>query len=127
MAKFTYVATNARNASVRGSVEAADRAAAIETLTKQGLSPLDINQQKEDAARGFSAFGGKKVKNDDIVMFTRQLSAMISAGVPLAALSKTSKAAHRSPMHSRNIQQSLTMFTSTWYAPAKRAAFSTIF
>ena len=45
MAKFTYVATNARNASVRGSVEAADRAAAIETLTKQGLSPLDINQQ----------------------------------------------------------------------------------
>ena len=74
MAKFTYVATNARNASVRGSVEATDRAAAIETLTKQGLSPLDINQQKECAARGFSAFGGKKVKNDDIVMFTRQLN-----------------------------------------------------
>ena len=83
MAKFTYVATNARNASVRGSVEATDRAAAIEILTKQGLSPLDISQQKEGAARGFSAFGGKKVKNDDIVMFTRQLSAMISAGVPL--------------------------------------------
>ena len=83
MAKFTYVATNARNASVRGSVEATDRTAAIEILTKQGLSPLDISQQKEGAARGFSAFGGKKVKNDDIVMFTRQLSAMISAGVPL--------------------------------------------
>ncbi|MBB1563396.1 hypothetical protein HG436_003270, partial [Candidatus Saccharibacteria bacterium] len=55
MAKFTYVATNARNASVRGSVEATDRAAAIEILTKQGLSPLDISQQKEGAARGFSA------------------------------------------------------------------------
>ena len=83
MAKFTYVATNARNANVHGSIEATDRAAAIEILTKQGLSPLDISQQKEGAARGFSAFGGKKVKNDDIVMFTRQLSAMISAGVPL--------------------------------------------
>lgn len=83
MAKFTYVATNSKNATVRGSIEATDRMAAIGILTKQGLSPLDITKQKERPAMGFGAFGGKKVKTDDIVMFTRQLSAMISAGVPL--------------------------------------------
>ena len=83
MAKFTYVATNSKNATVRGSIEATDRMAAIGILTKQGLSPLDITKQKERPAMGFGAFGSKKVKTDDIVMFTRQLSAMISAGVPL--------------------------------------------
>lgn len=83
MAKFTYVATNSKNATVRGSIEATDRMAAIGILTKQGLSPLDITKQKERPAMGFGAFGGKKVKTDDIVMFTRQLSTMISAGVPL--------------------------------------------
>lgn len=83
MAKFAYVATNSKNTTVRGSIEATDRMAAIGILTKQGLSPLDITKQKERPAMGFGAFGGKKVKTDDIVMFTRQLSAMISAGVPL--------------------------------------------
>ena len=83
MAKFSYIATNAKHATLRGSIEAADRMSAISTLTGQGLSPVDIVKEKSKHASGFGAFGAKKVKTDDIVMFTRQLSAMVSAGVPL--------------------------------------------
>lgn len=85
MAKFTYLATNSLNKSVSGSVEASDRAAVIGLLGKQGLRPVSI----KEIAGGKSSFsindflGGNKVKSDHLVMFTRQLSAMVSAGVPL--------------------------------------------
>lgn len=68
-----------------GSLEAADRTAVMQSLTNQNLRPISI---KEGVAKtsGFSFLdflGKDKVKNDDLVMFTRQLSAMVGAGVPL--------------------------------------------
>lgn len=88
MPNFLYIATNSLNKTVTGTVEAADKSTVITNLTKQGLRPISV---KEGSASGkaissfsFSDFlGGNKVKSDDIVMFTRQLSAMVSAGVPL--------------------------------------------
>ena len=83
MAKFDYIALNAKGKTVRGTLEASDRMGALALLTQQNLSPIDLAQLPEKHAAGFGAFGAKKVKSDDIVMFTRQLSAMVSAGVPL--------------------------------------------
>ena len=43
-----------------------------------------VNRQEKKGLASISFGGGKKkVKTDDIVMFTRQMSAMVSAGVPL--------------------------------------------
>lgn len=95
MPKFIYVATNNHNQSVNGSVESADRASALATLSKQGLRPISVKDESS-AAKKFefkSLLGGDKVKSDDLVMFTRQLSAMVSAGVPLLR-SLSSLAAH---------------------------------
>jgi type IV pilus assembly protein PilC len=85
MPKFLYIATNDSNKSVNGTIEAQDRGAVISALTKQGLHPISVKEQSTKAAsRGVSFFkGGSRVKSDDLVMFTRQLSAMVSAGVPL--------------------------------------------
>ena len=85
MATFKYVATNAQGKSVEGTVETTDRATAMGNLAKQGLKPISI-KEVSGAAKGFSLgnfMGAGKVKSDDLVIFTRQLSTMISAGVPL--------------------------------------------
>lgn len=80
MANFSYTATNTAGATVKGNVEASDRTSAIGLLRKQRLRPLALNEVKKKS--GFS-LGGARVKSDDIVVFTRELSAMVSAGVPL--------------------------------------------
>ena len=85
MPSYLYTATNSQGKIVTGSFEALDRTAAVVALSKQNLSPISL---KEGTAKktsfGFLDFlGSNRVKNDDLVMFTRQLSAMVSAGVPL--------------------------------------------
>ena len=88
MPNFLYIATNSLNKSVTGMLEAPDKSAAIASLAKQGLRPISVKEGSAGAKpnSGFSLtslLGGNKVKSDDLVMFTRQLSAMVSAGVPL--------------------------------------------
>lgn len=83
MAKYTYTAKSAKNPTkiITGEVEAGSRSDVVTALGRQKLSVISIKEVKEG---GLSlSFGGKKVKSDEIVIFTRQLSAMISAGVPL--------------------------------------------
>lgn len=88
MPTFQYTAINSLEKIVSGTADAADKSAAITVLAKQGLRPLSVKDGSSDSKSvGSFSFGdllgGNKVKSDDIVMFTRQLSAMVSAGVPL--------------------------------------------
>lgn len=70
--------------AVTGHSEAKDKAALTANLTKQGIHPLVIKVDKAKGG-GLLSFGpSKKVRLSDLVIFTRQLSTMISAGVPLA-------------------------------------------
>jgi type IV pilus assembly protein PilC len=82
--KFTYKALK-DGKTVTGSGEASSRDALVASLSKQGLHPLVIKQDKSKAG-GFLRLGGgsKRVRLQDLMIFTRQLSTMISAGVPLA-------------------------------------------
>src|SRR5882672_848042 len=84
MALFQYIASSDKNKTTTGIIEAQDEASVIAALTKQNLRPLSVTHAKK--AGGFnlnSLLGGDKVKSDDLVIFTRQLSAMVGAGVPL--------------------------------------------
>lgn len=86
MPLFAYTATNASNQIIEGTLETNDRAAVTAALSKQGLRPLSIKEASGSRVKlskpgGF--MGGGKVKMNDLVMFTRQLSAMVGAGVPL--------------------------------------------
>ena len=86
MPRFSYVAVDLQQKAVNGETELPDRAAVISALTKQNLRPVSIKQLA--AKKGFnidfnSMFQATKVKNDQLVIFTRQLSAMVGAGVPL--------------------------------------------
>lgn len=85
MSMLIYVATNAEGKTVTGTLEAADRLAAIAILKKQNLIPISLKEgnNKKTSFGLLNFLGANKVKSDDLVMFTRQLSAMVSAGVPL--------------------------------------------
>ncbi|HSX24018.1 MAG TPA: type II secretion system F family protein [Candidatus Saccharimonadales bacterium] len=78
--KFAYVATNKEGKTVRGTGEAVDRSALFNSLAKQGLRPVII---KLAGVKSGTHKRSKKVKLKELVIFTRQLSTMISAGVPL--------------------------------------------
>lgn len=80
--QYTYKATTKDGKTINGSVEAASKQALIASLTKQGVHPVLI---KAGGKKSSSLFGPKKkIKLNDLMIFTRQLSTMISAGVPLA-------------------------------------------
>lgn len=84
MATFKYTAKNTQGKIINGSIDATDRASVMAALSKQSLTPISISAGAKKSTGGIMKyFGGDKVKSDDIVIFTRQLSAMISAGVPL--------------------------------------------
>lgn len=82
MAQFSYQATKDDGSKVAGQVEAADRSSAVKLIVRRQLKPFLVEEIKEKSV--LSLIGNnKKVKSDQLVIFTRQLSAMVSAGVPL--------------------------------------------
>jgi type IV pilus assembly protein PilC len=77
--RFTYTATK-DGKTIQGSADATDKEALIASLVRQGAKPLVV---KLDGARAGGKKTGGKVKSRDLVVFTRQFSTMVSAGVPL--------------------------------------------
>ena len=83
MPRYKYTATSASNKTTTGSMEANDESSVIEALKKQDLRPLSVSLDSAKKGMSLNFLGGNKVKSDDLVIFTRQLSAMVGAGVPL--------------------------------------------
>jgi type IV pilus assembly protein PilC len=83
MAFFRYVARNKYGESIKGKVEAQNISQAASELSSRELLVIDIHPMAEDSFGAIKAylFG---VKQGDIVNFTRQLSTMVTAGLPLA-------------------------------------------
>lgn len=80
--EFIYTATTKSGKSVHSTIEAASRDEALKALHHQDLRPLVIKQTTVKVKK--SRFGfGKHVKLKDLVVFTRQLATMVSAGVAL--------------------------------------------
>ena len=82
MATFKYLAKNTDSRNVTGKIAAESKNAVIEELRKRNLTIVSINEIK---ASSFSqpAFQSKKVKPDEIVIFSRQLATMVDAGIPI--------------------------------------------
>ena len=95
--RFTYKAITKEGKSISGSAEAETKEAVIASLSRQGVRPIivEIDSSKEHKNSFFGP--SKKVKLADLVIFTRQLSTMISAGVPLARSLSALQADSESP------------------------------
>lgn len=82
MLSYQYTARNpSTGQQVKANVEADSEAAAAKLITQQGLVPIDIRVE----GGGANVFGklGKRVSAKDRVLFSRQLSTLINAGLPL--------------------------------------------
>lgn len=81
---YQYIAVSENGVkTVKGTLEAINESGAIAVLRKQRLRPLIITLEKKSSFRIGSLLRSDKIKSDDLVIFTRQLSAMVGAGVPL--------------------------------------------
>jgi type IV pilus assembly protein PilC len=81
MPKFIYTALAKGGKTIKGSAEASSKEAVIAALKRQNLHPVLV--KKKNKINLNISIRGKSVKLKDLVVFTRQLSTMISAGVPL--------------------------------------------
>lgn len=77
MATFEYKAITNAGKTISGTIDGNSKDSATEALSAQGIKVIQIELSKGKAKH----LG--KVKLVDLVLFTRQLSTMVSAGVPL--------------------------------------------
>jgi type IV pilus assembly protein PilC len=83
MLSYQYTARNPKTGQqVRASVEADSEAAAAKLISGQGLVPTDIRVQGGGSA-GLLSFINGRVSAKERVLFSRQLSTLINAGLPL--------------------------------------------
>lgn len=82
MLTFTYTARDqATNKKITSTVQAESQAEAAKLLMSRSLIPLDIKVEEEGGA--LLGFVKNRVKVKDKVIFTRQLSTLLNAGLPL--------------------------------------------
>ncbi len=85
MATFEYRAKNRNGEILTGSLDAANEDALISNLKDQELFVLDIKRQRDQQEKGLSRniklF--ERIKTRDLVVFTRQFSTLIIAGMSL--------------------------------------------
>jgi len=85
MPAFAYRARMLTGGMTEGTVEAADQRSAIDQLRGQKLVPLEVTEESiplMDRLKALSPFK-PKVAAKELVLFSRQLSTLVSAGVPL--------------------------------------------
>ncbi|MCC6797264.1 MAG: type II secretion system F family protein [Candidatus Hydrogenedentes bacterium] len=80
MPTFAYVAKTRDGQRKSGTLTAENKQALLRSLQAQGLSPESV---QDKAAKAGQKGGGRKVKSTEILVFTRQLSTIVNAGLPL--------------------------------------------
>lgn len=97
MNAFRYQAIAESGASVQGTIEAEDRKAALQLLSQRGLFPSNLEICATNGSNGNGSattslvvappsapIGFRKsVSRKDITAFTRELSALVAAGIPI--------------------------------------------
>ncbi len=79
MPTYRYVAKETSGKTVTGTLEYSDKALLIDALRKRGLVIISIDETKKRTAGTAS----KKVRLEEIVIFSRQLATMVDSGIPL--------------------------------------------
>src|SRR3989338_1701644 len=83
MANFKYIAKDQDGKNVSGILEAKDRAETIDILRKKNLIIVSVGEALPKFKFAISSLAKKKIKIDDLVVFSRQLATMVDAGLPL--------------------------------------------
>src|SRR5918998_505683 len=82
MSSFAFKALDLSGVTTRGEIEGEDKQAVAAQLRGKGLIVIDIEEQKAASAGDILA-RFRKVKADELVIATRQLSTMVDSGMSL--------------------------------------------
>lgn len=89
MASFKYTGRNVSGSQVKGTLEAASADAAAEQLFRQNITPISINEGVKAANDNLASrdvreiFGFTSVSLDELIIFCRQMYALMRSGVPI--------------------------------------------
>jgi type IV pilus assembly protein PilC len=88
MASYQYTARDKTGNSTTGVIEAESRQDLMRKLRDKGLVPTSISDSRSSQARGGRKLvrgttKGRKVKSEEMILFTRSLATMVNAGLPL--------------------------------------------
>jgi MSHA biogenesis protein MshG len=96
MPSFSYKARNPRGELLSGRLEGGSSDAVADELMRSGLTPVEVKAMaaKTEAATLFGTYFEEKVSELDLMLFARQMSSLLKAGVPilrsLASLAESS-------------------------------------
>jgi type IV pilus assembly protein PilC len=82
MAVYQWVGTNRKNETRKGEMEASNEGAVRSNLMRLKITPTKIKKKPKDLFENVSWLQ-PKVKEKDIILFARQFSTMIDAGLPI--------------------------------------------
>jgi type IV pilus assembly protein PilC len=82
MPLFKWNGRDRSGAVKKGQIDAPDRQAAFTMLRRQGITPSSVKTRPQDIELNIPGLR-PKVKEKDLVTFTRQFATMIDAGLPL--------------------------------------------
>ena len=82
MPVFIWTGTDRNNKVQKGEMEAASEEAVRASLSRQKITPTKVKAKPKDLFENI-AFMQPKVKQSDIILFCRQFSTMIDAGLPI--------------------------------------------
>ena len=85
MPTFKYVARDQEGKNVAGKMAADNESLIVAELRKRNLIIITIDEEKSSVVKSATPKikGGKKIKSEDIVIFTRQFATMVDAGIPI--------------------------------------------
>ena len=82
MPVYLWTGKNRKNEKVKGEIEARSEEAVRADLARRKITPTKIKPKPKDLFENV-AFMQPKVKQDDVILFCRQFSTMIDAGLPI--------------------------------------------
>ena len=85
MPTYRYIARDQEGTSVTGKMAADNQSMIVAELRKRNLIIITIEEERGSVLKSSipKVSKGKKVKSEDIVIFTRQFATMVDAGIPI--------------------------------------------
>jgi len=82
MPEYLWEGLTRKKETKKGEMEAPDEGAVRTQLRRQGIKPVSIKKKPKDLLENIPLFQ-QKVKEKDVVIFSRQFATMIDAGLPI--------------------------------------------
>jgi len=106
MSVYEYVALDEKGRHRKGFLDATGVVAARQQLREQGVYPVEVHQAQEIKSASLSGILdislSKRVSAKEVSVFTRQLSTLLGAGIPLVPSFGVLLAQTKSPLLKKN-------------------------